>query len=291
MRLQTSRDILASRENAFAWIKSAETWPVLFQPNIFTERVSVVQSRVLREELSMCALVGDGVRQWRSMRTIDNDRYLVEFHQEHGRFPIEKMRGEWRVIANGNSCRVTLCHNVQFSSGATDGDRYWVAEQINRNSERELKALAQACEVEGRVMENYFEVDDIIDVLDAQSTFEWIWNAHLWPRRVKHINSAAIDDMGNGAQRLLLNMIDNVQTESIRVRTGDRIWYKQLHVPAGLSGHAGFWEIVDSKSLRTHHAGLLDRRGEDDSDESSLIQEWCRTFVSKSRSTVASQDR
>lgn len=291
MHLETSREFSTTKENVFAWIRSVEVWPVLFQPNIYAERICTTQFGALKEELSMCALVGEDVRQWRSSRMIDDQRFVVEFHQSHGNFPIESMHGEWRVTEIGRSCRVTLSHNVQFSTDSTITDQQRVAEQTNHNSERELSALARACDSEERFMENFFAVDDIIDVPDAVSTLEWIWNARLWPERVEHINRVLIDDMGDGAQRLRLDLAGGTQTESIRVRNGDRIWYKQLRVPAGLAGHAGLWELRDSTSLRTHHMGLLDRRNPDLTSAPTAVQDWKQTFVANSRATVASQGR
>lgn len=289
MHLETTFEISTAKEHAFAWIRSVEAWPVLFQPNIYAERICTTQLEGLEEKLSMCALVGEGVRQWRSSRTIDDQQFLIKFHQTHGNFPIESMHGEWRVTGIGSSCRVTLSHDVQFSTDSTAADQQWVAEQTSRNSERELSALARACDSEESSMENFFAVDDVIDVPDAASTLEWIWNAHLWPERVEHIKRVMIDDMGDGAQLLRLDLTGDVQTESIRVRNGDQIWYKQTRVPAGLVGHAGLWKLRDSTSLRTRHMGLLDRRDPNLTSAPTAIQDWKRTFVTNSRATVASQ--
>ncbi|MFF4534403.1 aromatase/cyclase [Streptomyces sp. NPDC001407] len=225
-------------------------WPAVFGPSV---HVRHIEKGDRAERFRLWAVVGDEVRDWTSRRTLDPDALRVTFAQDHSRPPVASMGGEWlfRELPDGRT-EVVLVHEFQ-AAGDTPENIGWINAGLDRNSPKELAALARIAELGHPVEDIVFAFEDVIDMPGAAAdAYDFIDRADLWPEILPHVGKVDLTEQAPGVQRLRMETVTKDgsahTTESIRLCfPGEQIVYKQTAAPALLFGHSGSWTFSEDE--------------------------------------------
>lgn len=244
--------VAAPPATVYALIADVSAWPQVFGPTVHVEVLEEADPDHGGEQLlRIWALANDQVRTWTSRRVLDPAARTVTFRQVVSAPPVASMGGEWRAEPDedGTATRVVLLHDYR----AVDDDpgaQELIARAVDRNSAAELAALKNAAELGKTRDELHLTFSDSETVEgEAADVYAFLERADLWPQRLPHVARLDLTEDEPGIQRMDMDTrspdgsLHN--TTSVRVCFADRkeIVYKQLRVPAAMSGHTGRWEI------------------------------------------------
>ncbi|WP_354643039.1 aromatase/cyclase [Kitasatospora camelliae] len=258
----------------FALVADVADWPQLFGPTIHAE---VLEEKPLgdgRSEqlLRIWATANGAPRTWTSRRTLDAAAGRIVFRQVVSAPPVESMGGEWVIEADGEGSRVTLLHDYR-AIGDDPGAVELIERAVDRNSHAELAALKTGAELGEARAEVHFTFSDSERIAgSAADVFAFLDRADLWPERLPHVARLELTEDEQGIQSMDMDTRSpdgsTHNTTSIRVTFPDRhvIVYKQLRVPAAMTGHTGRWTIEPTEDgagvvATSWHTVTLDPEG------------------------------
>ncbi|MGI8664792.1 MAG: aromatase/cyclase [Jatrophihabitans sp.] len=236
--------IQAPVDKVFELIADAASWPVIFGPTIYVEHLE--RSDTI-ERFRIWALANGEVKSWSSRRKIDRASQLITFEQEVSQPPVASMSGTWLFDATADGgTEVSLEH--QFTAVDDDPESVqWINTVLDSNSASELAGLRSAAEVAEATDELVFTFADSVRVQGPLAlAYEFIKDAEQWPSRLPHVQRLDLRTDDAGVQHMEMDTLapdgNTHTTSSVRVCfDGDQIVYKQVGVPALLSGHSGRW--------------------------------------------------
>jgi aromatase len=238
-------DIAAPPSVVYGLVADVTQWPVIFSPTVHVE---VLERSSSTERLRLWALANGEVRTWISRRWLNPEAQRIEFRQEICSPPVAAMGGTWTIhpAADGGS-HIVLGHDYS-AVGGDPAAISWIAAAVDRNSQAELAALLEAAELGQQLDELSTDFEDSVEIAgDAQTVFEFLYQAQLWPERLPHVSALELEQDGPDVQRMTMSTRapdGSVHTtESVRARVGDRIVYKQTVTPALLAAHTGTWTV------------------------------------------------
>ncbi|MBB1242202.1 SRPBCC family protein [Streptomyces durbertensis] len=265
--------VAASPEAVYRLVADVSAWPQVFGPTVHVEVLEEVDPDVGGEQLlRIWALANDRVRTWTSRRVLDPAARSVSFRQVVPAAPVASMGGEWRAEAQPDGrTRVRLLHDYRAVDDNPDAERL-IAQAVDRNSEAELASLRSALESEVPLEEVRLTFCDSEVVSgEAADVYAFLERADLWPDRLPHVARLDLTETEPGLQHMEMDTRgpdgDTHRTTSVRVCFPDRgvIVYKQLRMPAAMSGHTGRWEVeaLEDGTVRatSWHTVTLDPRG------------------------------
>lgn len=82
--------------------------------------------------------------------------------------------------------------------------------------------------------------------------YAYLYEAQKWPERIPHVARLDLQEPGENIQFFDMDTSTSDghphTTRSVRIcRPGDRILYKQIHLPALLDGHTGHWNFTQTR--------------------------------------------
>jgi aromatase len=265
--------VAAPSATAYDLVADVAAWPQVFGPTVHVEVVEHKASDTGAEQLlRIWALAHDQVRSWTSRRVLNAAAGTVSFQQVVSARPVAAMSGEWRIVpVDDRTTRVLLLH--QYRAVDDDANAEELIEQaINRNSNAELAALKDAAELGASGAGLRFTFSDSVTVASsADVVYSFLERADLWPERLPHVSRLELSEDAPGIQRMDMDTrspdgsVHN--TVSVRVCFEDRrvIVYKQLRMPAVMSGHTGRWVVEErddgSVKATSWHTVTLDPEG------------------------------
>ncbi|MGW1196783.1 aromatase/cyclase [Streptomyces sp. NPDC002536] len=264
--------VAASPDAVYGLIADVSAWPQVFGPTVHAE---VPEDDGGRQLLRIWATANGQVRTWQSRRELDPEARTVAFRQVVSAAPVESMGGEWRIEPDEDGgCRVVLLHD--YRAIGDDPESVALIEQaVDRNSTAELAALKRVAEQGAARDELHFTFSDSVRIEGAAAdVFSFLDRADLWPERLPHVARLGLTEDEPGIQHMDMDTRSPDgsahNTTSVRVCFADRheIVYKQLRVPAAMSGHTGRWTIEpdaegggDAVVATSWHTVTLDPEG------------------------------
>ncbi len=234
-------------EKVYALIADVTSWPVIFEPTVYTEHLERGETE---ERFRIWALANGAVKTWSSRRSLDAAARTISFQQEVSQPPVSSMGGTWSFIeAADGATEVSLRHHytaVEDAPEALD----WIVRALDTNSAKELAGLRRAAEVPLPIEELVFSFTDSVRVDGpAELAYQFIDEAGRWPQRLPHVQRLDLRVDEAGVQHLEMDTLapdgSTHTTSSVRVCfDGRQIVYKQIGVPPLLSGHSGRWTFV-----------------------------------------------
>ncbi|GHB08727.1 aromatase/cyclase [Streptomyces thermoviolaceus] len=263
-RTEHTLTVAAPADTLYALVADADRWPAVFAPTVHVHHLS---RSARNERFEIWAMVGEEVAHWRSSRILDPQRRYVYFRQEHSRPPVTSMSGGWlvRPLPNGHS-EVVLRHRFTVQDddpAAVDA----LQEALDRNSERELGALAALTRTGHPADELVFSFTDTVTSPCApEEAYAFIERADRWPELLPHVARVRLDEPAEGVQHLEMDTVtadgSAHTTRSVRIcRAPEWIAYKQQRTPRLLAGHAGLWTFArtpDGTAATARHTVVLD---------------------------------
>jgi aromatase len=256
-------EISAPASTVYRLIEDVQSWPQLFPPTIYAERL---EHRDGEERIRIWATANMTAKSWTSRRVLDPENLRIDFRQEVSAAPVAAMGGAWIVEPlTPLTCRVRLLHDYR----AVDDDPQgltWIGEAVDRNSRAELGALKANVERATSAAETTFSFEDTVQVNGSvKDAYDFINEADLWPQRLPHVASVELDEDTPGLQMLQMQTRakdgSTHLTRSYRVSFPyRRIVYKQVTLPALMSLHTGYWafeENGDSVLATSQHTVVL----------------------------------
>ncbi|MDI3422623.1 aromatase/cyclase [Streptomyces luteolus] len=244
-RTRHTRVVAAPASTLYGLVADVTRWPVVFAPTL---HVRHLEQDGHRERFQLWALVNDQVRSWTSRRVLDPGQLTVTFRQEHSVPPIASMSGAWQFAPRPDGgTAVTLIH--EFTAHDPDAAA-WITEGVDRNSDRELAALARVAELPYSLDELVFSFSDRAELSGAAAdAYAFVDRADAWPRRLPHVRRVRLHENPPGVQDLEMDTVtadgSAHTTRSVRLCfPSESIVYKQLVPPALLLGHSGAWEFA-----------------------------------------------
>ncbi|ARZ66344.1 actinorhodin polyketide synthase bifunctional cyclase/dehydratase [Streptomyces albireticuli] len=240
-----TRVVAAPADTVYTLVADVTRWPVIFEPTVHVRHLERGDGT---ERFHLWALVNGEVKNWVSRRTLDPRERTVTFRQERGQSPFASMGGRWRFAPQPDGrTMVSLTHD--FTTLGQEAGA-WVTEGVNRNSERELAALARIAELPHAIDELVFSFTDRIELSGAAAdAYAFVDRADAWPRRLPHVRRVRLRVDPPGVQDMEMETVTADggahTTRSVRLCFPDSsIVYKQLVPPALLLGHSGAWEFT-----------------------------------------------
>lgn len=233
-RTEHTLTVAAPADTLYALVADADRWPAVFAPTVHVHHLS---RSARNERFEIWAMVGEEVAHWRSSRILDPQRRYVYFRQEHSRPPVTSMSGGWlvRPLPNGHS-EVVLRHRFTVQDddpAAVDA----LQEALDRNSERELGALAALTRTGHPADELVFSFTDTVTSPCApEEAYAFIERADRWPELLPHVARVRLDEPAEGVQHLEMDTVtadgSAHTTRSVRIcRAPEWIAYKQQRTP------------------------------------------------------------
>ncbi|MEV6479332.1 aromatase/cyclase [Streptomyces sp. NPDC051576] len=230
-------------------IAQVENWPRIFPPTIHVDRV---EHGTDRERIRIWATAGDQAKQWTSLRTLDAQHRRITFRQEISAPPVAEMGGTWIVeVLSADTCRLRLLHDYR-AIGDDPVGLAWIDEAVDRNSRSELAALKANVERVRAEAELTLSFEDTVLVDgSAKDLYDFVNEAHLWPRRLPHVADVELSEPEPGLQSLRMHTRakdgSTHLTHSYRVCLPHReIIYKQTTLPALMTLHTGRWTFLSA---------------------------------------------
>ncbi|MGX6602116.1 aromatase/cyclase [Micromonosporaceae bacterium Da 78-11] len=243
--------VAAPAAEIYQLIAEVANWPQIFPPTIWVDQV---EKGDREERIRIWATANGELKNWTSRRTLTPEKLRIDFRQEVSAPPVAAMGGAWVVEAlSPESSRVLLLHDYR----AVDDDPSklaWIDEAVDRNSTAELAALKLNVELAHRSRELIFSFEDTVRVEgSAESVYDFVNDAGLWPERLPHVASVRFTEETPGLQTLEMDTRakdgSTHTTKSYRVAFPHwRIAYKQTTLPALMSLHTGYWTFTPDGS-------------------------------------------
>jgi aromatase len=222
-------------------------WPRTFPPTIHAEQLAADERS---ERIQIWATANEDVKTWTSWRTFDPEGLRIDFRQEVPAPPVAGMGGTWIIEpVSPTRSRLRLLHDFR----AVDDDPgalAWIEQAVDRNSTAELAALKVNLEAAVSSGEQSFAFEDTVRIAgSAQDVYDFLNGADRWPERLPHVARVDLQEKSPGLQVLQMDTRaqDGSQhtTRSVRVCfPARRIVYKQTTLPALMTLHTGYWDLV-----------------------------------------------
>ncbi|MCD9141285.1 aromatase/cyclase [Streptomyces albireticuli] len=240
-----TRVVAAPADTVYQLVADVTRWPVIFEPTL---HVRHLERDGDNERFRLWALVNGEVKDWTSRRVLDPEGRTVSFRQEHSRPPFASMGGQWRFAPQRDGrTMVSLTHDFTVPGQEAGA---WATEGVNRNSERELAALARIAELPHAIDDLVFSFTDRLELSGAAAdAYAFVDRADAWPERLPHVRRVRLREDPPGVQDMEMDTVtadgSAHTTRSVRLCFPDSsIVYKQLVPPALLFGHSGAWEFT-----------------------------------------------
>src|SRR6187399_2251470 len=178
--------VAAPAEAIYDLIASPESWPRIFPPTIYVERLE--RSGNSEEHLHIWATANGQVRDWTSRRVLSPDERRIDFRQAVSPAPIAAMGGSWIVepLDDGRS-RLRLSHDFRVIDDVP-ADLARISEAVDTNSRSELTALKQNLERATEAADLTFSFEEGVHIDGApQDVYDFINEADQWPERHPHV--------------------------------------------------------------------------------------------------------
>jgi aromatase len=241
--------VLAPPQRVYGLIADVAEWPVVFPPTVHVEHVQRDDSD---ERIRIWATANGEVKTWTSHRWLDPAALRVEFRQEVSQPPVAAMRGTWIVEPlSATECTVRLLHNYQAVDDNPD-HLAWIANAVDRNSGFELDALRATAELGDEQDRLVLSFDDTLRISgDVVDVYDFLYDGARWSERLPHVSRVSLKESAPNIQ--LLEMDTRTKdgsehtTTSVRVCFPTRkIVYKQITMPALMTVHTGYWQLVEN---------------------------------------------
>ncbi|MEV4425565.1 aromatase/cyclase [Streptomyces sp. R-07] len=248
-RSEHSVTVAAPAETLYALVADVTRWPAVFEPTVHVRHLAR-DGRTERFEI--WAEVNGEIAHWRSRRVLDPRRLYVSFRQEHSRPPVTSMSGGWlfRPLADGRT-EIVLRHRFTVA-GDDPAAAARIEEALDRNSARELGALAALAETGHPVDDLVFSFTDTIPLTGAaRDAYTFVERAERWAELLPHVARVTLTEPEPGLQWLEMDTVtadgSAHTTRSARIcRAPEWIAYKQQRTPRLLSGHSGEWTFAQT---------------------------------------------
>lgn len=245
--------VAAAPDAVYRLVADVSEWPQVFGPTVHVDVLQEAPEEGGEQLLRIWATANGQVRNWTSRRVLDPAARTVTFRQVVSAAPVASMGGAWRIVPEGDGSRVELLHDYR----AVDDDpaaEALIEQAVDRNSTAELDALKKTAELGADRAALHFSFHDSVRVDgDAADVFAFLDRADLWPERLPHVARLDLREDVVDGQPVVQHMDMDTRspdgsthnTTSIRVSFPDRrtLVYKQLRVPAAMTGHTGRWTV------------------------------------------------
>ncbi len=283
--------VLAPPRDVYALIADVESWPRLFPPSVYVERL---EGSDTHERIRIWATANGDAKTWTSVRDLDPATMRVSFRQEVSSPPVASMGGTWVVepVSAGESL-VRLEHDYR----AVDDDLgalAWIDQAVDRNSRSELAALKAGAELTTGSSDLVMTFEDTVAMSgSAADVYDFLNQADLWPERLPHVARSTLREDQPGIQVLEMDTRtkdgSTHTTRSVRVCfPHSLIAYKQIGLPALMTAHLGQWRLrptSDGVAVTSEHTVAINAERIHDvlGDGADLAQ--ARDFVRTALST------
>lgn len=250
-------------QDVYDLLADVTAWPRLFPPTIHAERLSCDGPS---ERIQIWATANDDVKTWTSRRTFDPQGLRIDFRQEVSAAPVAAMGGAWVIDPlSPTRSRVRLLHD--FRAVDDDPDALaWIEQAVERNSIAELGALSANLEATTSAAAPFSFEDTVRVAGSAEDVYAFLNEADRWSERLPHVARVRLEERTPGLQVLEMDTRakDGSQhtTRSVRVCfPGRRIVYKQTTLPALMTLHTGYWQLVpdgDGVLVTSQHRVAID---------------------------------
>jgi aromatase len=246
--------VSAPADQLYALVADVTRWPAVFEPNL---HVHHLERGERQERFRLWALLNGTVKSWTSRRELDPAQRTVSFEQEVSQPPVASMGGQWRLepLPDGRT-EVVLLHH--FSVVGDDPDTVdWINRAVDGNSEKELAALRAVAERADNVDDVVFSFEDLVRSSgSAADCYEFVNRADKWAERLPHVDAVSLREDEPGIQELSMDTVTEGgathTTRSYRIcESNSWIAYKQVVLPALLSGHSGLWTFREDSGTTT----------------------------------------
>jgi aromatase len=258
--------VFAPAPAVYRLIAEVENWPRIFPPTIYVDHID---KGVDEERIRIWATANGEAKSWTSRRKLDPAASRIDFRQDVSTPPVAAMGGAWIVEPiSATESRLRLLHDYR----AVDDDPAsldWIEQAIDRNSRSELAALKANVELAaGAGEELLLSFEDSVRIDGAaKDVYDFLNEAQLWTQRLPHVARVSLAEDIPGLQ--LLEMQTRTKdgsshiTSSVRVCfPHERIVYKQIVLPALMSLHTGYWQLVQDGAgtvATSQHTVLINR--------------------------------
>ncbi|MFF7129054.1 SRPBCC family protein [Streptomyces sp. NPDC008240] len=240
--------VRAPAAEVYRLIAEVENWPRIFPPSVYVDHVERGETE---ERIRIWATANGTAKNWTSRRTLDPAALRIVFRQEVPAPPVAAMGGTWIIEPlSGEESRIRLLHDYRAVGDDPENLR-WIDEAVDRNSRSELASLKENIERVTESAELTFSFEDTVRIGgSAKDVYDFLNEAQLWTDRLPHVGRVVLTKDTPGLQTLEMDTVakDGSQhtTKSVRVCFPHRrIAYKQITLPALMTLHTGYWELVE----------------------------------------------
>lgn len=249
--------VAAPAELVFDLVAGLRNWSQFHGPSVHVEPLG---TRDGTELVRHWWVIDDHtVRTWQARWRFDREQLRIGYEyepDEPGAAPASQT--EWTFVAVSDSAT-----EVRVEQSAAGVDEVPIA---GRELQELLDSVVDAAE---RAEERHDLVVDFEDPLfvagSIEDAYAYLYEADKWPERIPHVSRLVLEENVPNIQ--FFDMDTRTPdgsahtTRSVRIcLPGDKIVYKQIHLPKLLDGHTGHWRFTPTREgfvLAARHTATI----------------------------------
>nr|AHA81972.1 Arm2 [uncultured bacterium] len=199
------------------------------------------------------------VRTWPARWRFDRDRLRISYEFDPAEPGAAGSRGTWTFATVSDSST-----EVRVEQTPTDGDHD--ADRADRELRQLLDSVVDAAEHDKERRDLVVDFEDPLFVAGAvEDAYAYLYEADKWPERIPHVSRLVLEEKVPNIQ--FFDMDTRTPdgsahtTRSVRIcLPGNKIVYKQIHLPKLLDGHTGHWRFTATREgfiLAARHAATI----------------------------------
>ncbi|MGH3938171.1 MAG: SRPBCC family protein [Pseudonocardiaceae bacterium] len=187
------------------------------------------------------------VRTWQACWRFDRERLRIGYEFDSDEPAVAGSRGEWTFVKISDSS--TEVRVAQAAAGDGDHD----AARAERDLRELLDSVVNAAERDAERQDLVVDFEDPLFVAGSiDDAYAYLYEADKWPERIPHVSRLVLEENVPNIQ--FFDMDTKTPdgsahtTRSVRIcLPGNKIVYKQIHLPKLLDGHTGHWKFTPTR--------------------------------------------
>ncbi|MEU0074319.1 SRPBCC family protein [Streptomyces sp. NPDC006332] len=243
--LQHAVSVAAPAQLVFDLVAGLQNWAQFHGPSIHAEPLGRRDDGT--EEFRHWWVIDDRtVRTWRARWRFDRTSLRISYEFDPAEPAAAGQRGEWtfrELSAASTEVRVEQ---------ETLGDERDAA-LADRELRELLSCVTDAAERHEERQDLVVDFEDPLFVAGAiDDAYAYLYEADKWPERIPHVSRLVLEESVPHIQFFDMDTTtpdgSAHTTRSVRVcLPGDKIVYKQIHLPKLLTGHTGHWKFTPTR--------------------------------------------
>jgi C7-C12 aromatase (ARO/CYC) len=242
----------------FDLVAELERWPEFHGPSVHAEALESQDGAELYQH--WWVIDDHTVRSWKARWWFLRDELRINFEFTPEEPGAAASRGQFSFLALSDQS--TEIRAEQTVSGAGSYDHQQAEQDLRELVDRFADAAGHHKERQDLVVD--FE-DPLFVAGPLDDAYRYLYEADKWPERIPHVSRLVLEEPVPNVQFFDMETQtpdgSSHTTRSVRIcLPGNKIVYKQIHLPKLLDGHTGHWKFTPTREgfiLAARHTATI----------------------------------